>query len=172
LSQVQPLVVDGVMYFTTTTNDVIAADAATGDEVWRYRHKFSGQLPRDPRNRGVGYGKVYLAANDRRVVPLDQATGKMVWDTEIAGFDPRSKPGLGQPGKPLPGPVNFVLIAAPLVLDGMIIAGATGFEQNDIGDAALNAPGDVIGDWIQNNLGRRAFLFALNATTGEEIWRW
>lgn len=173
-SQVQPLAIDGVLYFTNTINDVIAADAATGEEVWRYRHKFAGSLPRDPRNRGVavGYGKVFLAANDRRVVALDQTTGKTVWEYVVAGFDPRSHPGLGQPGKPLPDPIPFVLIAAPLVANGLVIVGATGFEQNDIGDASLNAGGDVIGDWIQNNLGRRAFLFALDAATGKEVWRW
>src|SRR5260370_25879942 len=32
--QTHPLVVDGVMYFTTPACDVVAADAATGDEIW------------------------------------------------------------------------------------------------------------------------------------------
>src|SRR4051812_12691099 len=39
-TQVEPSVVDGVMYFTSANNDVIAANAATGEEIWRYRHKF------------------------------------------------------------------------------------------------------------------------------------
>src|SRR2546430_12664445 len=31
----------------------------------------------------------------------------IVWDKQIAPFDPKSVPGLGRPGDPLPGPINF-----------------------------------------------------------------
>jgi alcohol dehydrogenase (cytochrome c) len=66
-----PIVVDGVMYFTSPSSDVIAVNAATGDEIWRYRHKL-----KDPstinaaRNRGaaVAYDKVYVGTDDHRVV--------------------------------------------------------------------------------------------------------
>ncbi|MGR9090979.1 MAG: pyrrolo-quinoline quinone, partial [Gammaproteobacteria bacterium] len=36
--QAQPLVADGVMYVTLPGNDVVALDAASGVERWRYRH--------------------------------------------------------------------------------------------------------------------------------------
>src|SRR5690606_22403738 len=75
-TQTHPLVVDGVMYFSTPGCDVIAVNAATGDEIWRYRHRFANQIPRASSNRGVAvaYGRVYLATDDTRVIALDQAT--------------------------------------------------------------------------------------------------
>ena len=39
-TQMQPLVADGLMYFPTPQNDIVAVNAATGDEIWRYRHRF------------------------------------------------------------------------------------------------------------------------------------
>src|SRR5437870_3032955 len=84
----------------------LAASAATGEEVWRYRHVFSP--PRTgASNRGaaVGYGKVYEATDDHRVVALDQLTGRVVFDKLVSGFEPPSS--LGEPGKPLPTNVSF-----------------------------------------------------------------
>ncbi len=34
-----PIVVDGVMFLTTSFNHVYAIDAATGEEYWHYKHK-------------------------------------------------------------------------------------------------------------------------------------
>lgn len=169
-TQTHPVVVDGVMYATMPGNDVAAIAAATGEPLWRYTHKFANELPRAASNRGaaVAYGKVYEATDDGRIIALDQATGKLVWDTTVKEFDASS---LVRPGQKKPDTVPFVMRAAPVVYDGRIIVGATGFEQN-IDDAALGAGGDVAGRWIEGNLGRRAFLAAFDAATGKEVWRW
>ncbi len=37
-----PLVVNGIMYLTTPYNHVIAVNARTGKQLWRYEHKISG----------------------------------------------------------------------------------------------------------------------------------
>ena len=37
--QSTPLVVDGVMYLTEASNDVVALDAKTGRVFWRYEHR-------------------------------------------------------------------------------------------------------------------------------------
>src|SRR5262245_58486219 len=121
--QTHPVVVDGVMYFTTPTCDMIAVNAATGEEVWRYRHTFP--TPRSgASNRGaaVAYGKVYEATDDHRVVAVDQATGRVVFDKLVAGFEPPAS--LGIPGKPMPTGLTFTFRAAPLVYDGMLIVTA------------------------------------------------
>src|SRR3990172_9840276 len=34
--QATPIVIDGVMYLTTPYNDVLALDAASGKQIWRY----------------------------------------------------------------------------------------------------------------------------------------
>ena len=97
--QTSPLVVDGVMYFTTPACDVIAVNAATGDEVWRYRHTFtSPRTGASNRGAAVAYGKVYEATDDHRVIALDQATGNVVFDKLVPGFEPPAS--LSQPGKP------------------------------------------------------------------------
>jgi glucose dehydrogenase len=66
--------------------------------------------------------------------------------------------------------------AAPLVYDGKVIVGATGFEANRFDDdsvkTSIAAGIDVGTAWINANLGRRGFLSALDAQTGTEIWRW
>ena len=85
-----PIVVDGVMYVTTVERKVVALDAATGKELWRF-----DPLRRDPHrasvgsggvNRGVAYwsdGKppdgerrIFLGAADGRLISLDAQTGK------------------------------------------------------------------------------------------------
>src|SRR5918993_629117 len=57
-TQCNAIVVDGVLYGSTATNQVFALDAATGRELWRYRdpaHEFGSN------QRGV----VYWQSEDR-----------------------------------------------------------------------------------------------------------
>jgi alcohol dehydrogenase (cytochrome c) len=65
-AQTHPLVVGGVMYVGMAGNDVAAINAATGEEIWRYRHAPRRALPRVPSNRGVAvaYGRVFEATDD------------------------------------------------------------------------------------------------------------
>lgn len=173
-TQTHPLVVGGVMYVSMAGNDVAALDAATGSEIWRYSHRARGNLPRIPSNRGVAvaYGHVFEATDDARVIALDQATGKLVWDKVVLPFDAAALVPAGQK-KP---EIEFVMRAAPLVYDGLVIVGATGFEANRFDDdfvkASIAAGTDVGTAWINANLGRRGFLSALDARTGAEVWRW
>jgi alcohol dehydrogenase (cytochrome c) len=172
--QTNPLVVDGVMYFTTPACDVIAVNAATGEELWRYRHKFTS--PRIASNRGaaVAYGKIYEATDDHRVVALDQATGKVIFDKLVPGFEPPAS--LGQPGKPLPTDITFTFRAPPLVYQGKVIVTAAAFSggpgaTDDYVQAHLQAGEDVGQALIQDNLGKRGFVAAFDAETGDERWR-
>src|ERR1700722_1017182 len=173
-AQTHPLVVGGIMYVGMAGNDVAAIDAATGREIWRYRHAPRVALPRVPSNRGVAvaYGRVFEATDDARVIALDQATGKVVWDKVVQPFDPSALVPSGQ-NKP---DVDFLMRAAPLVYDGKVIVGATGFEANQFDDnfvkASIAAGVDVDTAWINANLGRRGFLSALDAQSGAEVWRW
>ena len=87
--QAAPMVNDGMMFVSTPENQVIALDAATGEELWRYVR----ELPEDlfqlhPTNRGLAlYGdKVYMATLDAGVVALDAKTGEVVWDVEIGDY--------------------------------------------------------------------------------------
>jgi len=109
-----PIVNNGVMFVATPEGQVIALNAKTGDEYWRYKRK----LPEDlfqlhPTNRGVGLwqDKVYLATTDDHVVALEAKTGKVVWDTKVQDYKK------GQ-----------YLTLMPLVVDGKVIVGGSGGE--------------------------------------------
>jgi quinohemoprotein ethanol dehydrogenase len=81
-----PIVVDGVMYVTSAWSKVFALDAATGAKLWSYDPKVDPEWAVhaccDVVNRGVAVwkGKVFVGALDGRLVALDAATGKRVWE--------------------------------------------------------------------------------------------
>jgi glucose dehydrogenase len=52
--QATPIVVDGIMYLSLPFNHVVALDARTGRELWRYTHKRrTEKMCCGPANRGV-----------------------------------------------------------------------------------------------------------------------
>ncbi len=110
-----PLVIDGVMYITTSFNHVYALDAASGSQIWHYKHKM-GPITTyccGPNNRGVAaYGdKVFMGTLDARLIALDAKTGKKVWDTQIA--DPE---------------LGYSETMAPTAVNGKILIGTNGGE--------------------------------------------
>ena len=110
-----PLVIDGVMYITTSFNHVYALDAASGSQIWHYKHKM-GPITTyccGPNNRGVAaYGdKVFMGTLDARLIALNAKTGKKVWDTQIAN------PELG-----------YSETMAPTAVNGKILIGTNGGE--------------------------------------------
>jgi len=110
-----PLVVNGIMYVTTSFNHVYALNAKTGQEIWHYKHKM-GPITTyccGPNNRGVAaYGdKVYMGTLDAKLVALDAKTGKLVWEQQIA------EPELG-----------YSETMAPTAVNGKILIGTNGGE--------------------------------------------
>ncbi|MFJ4292266.1 PQQ-dependent dehydrogenase, methanol/ethanol family [Cupriavidus sp. NPDC089707] len=113
-----PLVVDGVMYVSAPWSVVHAIDARTGKRLWTY----DPQVPRDQAykgccdvvNRGVALhkGKVFVGAFDGRLVAIDAATGKKVWEQDT--IVDRSK--------------SYTITGAPRVYKGKVIIGNGGAE--------------------------------------------
>lgn len=181
--QTTPLVADGVMYITTPRNHVVALDAASGAERWRYRHEMGpGKLCCGPANRGaaMAYGKIFTATADGRLVALERDSGKVAWDVVIAAPDSAPTETLEDLAADDPlrnarvtGSSGLGANMAPLVFDGLVIAGVTGagyglhVDNDDDSTAGLSA---VIG--IEGKFGRRGYLAAFDAATGEEAWRW
>jgi len=81
-----PIVNNGIMFVATPMNQVIALDAKTGEQIWRYKR----QLPEDlfqlhPTSRGVGLwqDKLFLATTDDQLAAIDAKTGKELWVTRM-----------------------------------------------------------------------------------------
>ena len=81
-----PLVVNGVMYLSTPSSRVIALDAETGTELWKFDPQTNKQHREFNSHRGVAYWED-AATNDRRIlsgtvdgklIELDAKTGKPV----------------------------------------------------------------------------------------------
>lgn len=109
-----PLVNNGVMFVATPGNQVLAIDAKTGLQLWRYRNP----PPPDMINlhltsRGVAlYGdKVFFARAEGVLVALDAKTGKEVWSAVVED----NKHG-------------YYISMAPLVADGKVLVGTSGGE--------------------------------------------
>jgi glucose dehydrogenase len=85
--QSSPLVINNVMFISLPHNHVVALDAKTGKELWRYNHKKrdSWRMCCGPANRGLAYSsnKIFIGTVDARLVALDAKTGKKVWDILI-----------------------------------------------------------------------------------------
>jgi alcohol dehydrogenase (cytochrome c) len=129
-----PIVNNGYMYVSTPGHQVIALNAQSGNEIWRYKRK----LPKDHfamhnTNRGVALykDKVYFSGLDTCAIALDATSGEKVWKNCLANWR-----------------LGFHMTIAPLAVDGLIIYGLSGAEY-----------------------GIRCFLVALDADTGEEVWR-
>ena len=173
-----PLVVDGVMYITLPGNDVAALDAGSGAELWRYRHELRAEPFGAPGNRGaaIGYGKVYEATDDGRLIALDQKSGAVIWDVVIATPDQGAVEELAMLGPDfgevlVSGTSRLGAKMPPLVHDGKVIVGVTGAGYGLHFESAPGG-GDVGVAGIEGHFGKRGYLAAYDAQTGRELWRW
>src|SRR5678816_2668468 len=110
-----PIVVNGVMFLTTSFNHVYAINAATGEEYWHYKHKM-GPITTfccGPNNRGVAIegDRIFMGTLDAKLVALDAKTGKLLWETQIA--DPEK---------------GYSETMAPAVVEGKVLIGTNGGE--------------------------------------------
>jgi PQQ-dependent dehydrogenase (methanol/ethanol family) len=110
-----PIVVNGVMFLTTSFNHVYAIDAVTGEEFWHYKHKMGPVTTYccGPNNRGVAIegDRLFMGTLDAKMVALDAKTGKLLWETQIADPDK-----------------GYSETMAPVVVDGKVLIGTNGGE--------------------------------------------
>lgn len=179
--QATPIVVDGVMYVSLPFNHVVALDAKTGQQLWKYEHqrRKAWGMCCGPANRGVAVsdGKVFIGTVDARLIALDAKTGRVVWDIDAVGEnvttegieslnsnDPLSRERVS-------GGTGIGIAMAPVVYRGKVIVGITGVGyglhvEADRPDAPLGA---VIG--VAGRYGRPGFLAAFDAQTGKRVWQ-
>lgn len=155
-----PIVVDGIMYMTTSYNHVYALDAITGKEFWHYKHKM-GPITTfccGPNNRGVAIegGKLFMGTLDAKLVSLDAKTGKILWETEIA--DPEK---------------GYSETMSPTVVDGKVLIGTNGGEYGIRGfvKAFDSATGKLL--WTFHTIPEKGHegVWAENDATGRNMHR-
>jgi len=141
-----PIIVDATLYLSTPTNIVIALDAVSGRERWRYDPK----IPRDLRyaeatSRGVTYwrdttansspcaNRVFFGTLDARLIAIDASDGKPCVEFGLGGSIDLA------PGARAKSNGQYVVSSPPTVLQDLVITGAA------IGDnrAALSELGVV-----------------------------
>lgn len=178
--QATPIVVDGVLYLSMPFDHVAAIDAASGRELWRYEHqRRTPKMCCGPASRGVAvaYGKVFIGTVDARLIALDAASGKPVWDVAVATDEgPTESVGQLDAGKAATRPsatgsTGIGVNMAPLVVDGKVIVGITGVGYGLHLEAETpNAPvGTVVG--FAGRYGRPGFYAAFDALTGRRVWQ-
>ncbi|HEX5538976.1 MAG TPA: PQQ-binding-like beta-propeller repeat protein, partial [Methylophilaceae bacterium] len=168
--QATPIVANGIMYLSLPYNDVVALDARTGKQLWRYKHqrRTGWKLCCGPANRGValGYGKVFMGTIDARLIALDAKTGKVVWDIDAVDgsviTEKQASLNANDPNSHLKmvGSTGVGIAMAPVVFRGKVIIGITGVGYGlHIENARADAPlGAVIG--VGGRYGRPGFLAA------------
>ncbi len=112
-----PLVVDGVIYTTSSWSVVHAVDARTGQQLWRFDpqvpRRYGGLVCCDVVNRGVALygGRVYFGTLDGRLVALDAKSGAQLWS--VVTVD-QTQP--------------YSITMAPRIVKGKVILGNGGAE--------------------------------------------
>jgi alcohol dehydrogenase (cytochrome c)/quinohemoprotein ethanol dehydrogenase len=115
-----PIVIDGVIYVTTAWSKIYAYEAKTGKQLWQFDPKVPGDAAVyaccDVVNRGVAAwnGKVYIGTIDGRLIAVDAATGKAVWDVQTAEK----------------GASGYSITGAPRVVKGLVLIGQGGSEYS------------------------------------------
>ncbi len=171
-----PLVVDGVLYISTHSSRVIALDAETGVELWKYDAQAgkTGAARQFQPNRGVSYWeglsadgqfkdrRIVFGTADGRLIALDAGSGK-----PISGFGNSGSINLREGVWPqaffLSPNSQYAVTAPPVIYKDLVITGSRvseGFPQGSAkepsGGPGKGPSGDV-----------RAF----DVRTGQLVWR-
>jgi len=115
LLEATPLVIDGVMYLSEPTGNVLALDAGNGRELFSFRRNLPRNLPiccgRVNRGLAVLENTLYVATLDAHLVAVDARTGSQIWDKEVIDYR-----------------TGYSMTGAPLAVKDKIIVGVAGGE--------------------------------------------
>jgi len=155
-----PIVINGVMFLTTSFNHVYAIYAVTGEEFWHYKHKM-GPITTyccGPNNRGVAVegGTLFMGTLDAKLVALEAKTGKVLWETQIADPDK-----------------GYSETMAPVVVDGKVLIGTNGGEYGVRGFVKAFDAKDGKLLWTFYSIPEKGHegVWAVNDATGRDMHR-
>ncbi|MGI9250601.1 MAG: PQQ-dependent dehydrogenase, methanol/ethanol family [Pseudohongiellaceae bacterium] len=110
-----PVVVDGIMFITEAPSNLVAVDARTGVDYWRYNHELPDELRIccGRNNRGVAIldETLFMSTLDAHLVAIDARTGNLLWNVEVANHAS-----------------GYSKTAAPLIVKDKVITGVAGGE--------------------------------------------
>jgi quinoprotein glucose dehydrogenase len=156
-----PILIDATLYLTTPTDIVIAIDAASGAESWRYDPKIdrskryaeatsrgvSAWREPYPKAAGVCTLRLYFGTLDARLIAIDGRTGRRCTDFGVRGeVDLKS-------GIRIRDPDDYLVTSPPAVYRDLVIVGSA------IGD---NRAVDI----------ERGVVRAFDARSGALRWSW
>ncbi|WP_424192551.1 pyrroloquinoline quinone-dependent dehydrogenase [Ampullimonas aquatilis] len=178
--QATPIVVNGVMYVSLPFNHVVALDAKTGKQLWRYEHqrRKDRKLCCGPSNRGVavGYGKVFIGTVDARLIALDEKTGEKIWDIDVIEGVKTATENIQNLNKNEElskassiGSTGVGIGMAPVLYEGKVLIGITGVAFGLHLDPNQDKPLAVVG--MAGNYGLTGFLAAYEVESGKRAWK-
>jgi quinoprotein glucose dehydrogenase len=161
-----PILHDGTLYLTTSSTNVVAVDAASGELRWRYDSHTNDRLHySDGVSRGVSlwvdeaspatsacHARVFAPTLDSRLLALDAATGKPCEDFGEHGAVDLLK-DVRSTDEPDDEWRNYLVTSPPVILDGKVIVGSS------VGDNRA----------VEEELG---IVRAFDARSGKLAWSW
>jgi alcohol dehydrogenase (cytochrome c) len=108
-----PIVHDGIVYLTNTSNTLQALNGRTGDLIWENRvGPESTRAYGATRTLAIYDDKLFLTTTDARLYALDARTGKIVWQTAIAD-----------------GKLGYSNTSGAIAVKGKVLTGLTGCSR-------------------------------------------
>jgi len=164
----EPIVVDGVIYVSAPQSIVYAVDAASGKVIWKFdpdvklnmaiNGSYSARV-----NAGVAVweGKVFVGTGDCRLIAVDAAAGRKLWEATVCD------------------PTQTGITGAPHIAKGKVLMGFNGSDDGVRGalvayDAASGkeawrfwtVPGDPLKPFES-----KALEMAAKTWSGKDWWR-
>jgi quinoprotein glucose dehydrogenase len=170
--QVTPLVIDGVLYVSSSTAIVSAINGKTGETIWSYdpeTYKSNAPAHGAYIHRGVSYwddgegGRIIFGTPDARLIALHTHDGSLVQSFGKDGIVDLSQE-LSRPFDP----AHYGISTPPIIANDVIVIGSS---ITDASPRSMRPPGDVVG--FDAETGKRLWIFHTIPQAGEygnETW--
>lgn len=151
-----PLQIEDIAYVATSDNLLLALDADTGDELWRFTAEFS--IWAQPTYHD---GTLFVASMDRHIYAIDADDGTEKWAVELNG---------AMSAQPVINPAENLVYAASYDQEVHALHMDSGDEAWVVkaSDWIWSAP--VLADGALYFGDSSGNVFAVNAATGELLW--
>src|SRR6266436_2209428 len=164
----EPIVVDGVIYVSAPQSHVYAVDAVSGKVIWKFdphvrlnmaiNGSYSARV-----NAGVAVweGKVYVGTGDCRLIAIDAAAGKQLWEATVCE------------------PTQTGVTGAPHIAKGKVLMGYNGSDDGVRGALAAydaNTGKEVWRFWTvpgdpSKPFETKALEMAAKTWSGKDSWK-